>query len=260
MRVDAARDPAREISAGPDETVPGNADRRGVNEAVARRGRAAVGRIVNRRARRGRGDGEREGRVVETAIHAELRVGDHAEKTRIIQRAGRGHGEITAGRDAHKSGHELRFEEEVVVAGTAVQRLHGEHIRPGHEQRGRAGQKHVFGDGCGIGGGGRRIPSRAGWCMATCDLRSVEVGNEAVVITNVERELVERARIGHDERLARVKSGVLSRERGHVAVRGGDGDRGNQLKRVDENRCIIYGRTGVAPSGDQNLPARIYGR
>src|SRR5687768_12984712 len=76
MGIDAAGNPARQESLRADEAVPGDVDWTGKYEPSGGGRRAPVGRVADLSAGRRACDAERKGRVIESAVHAELRVGD----------------------------------------------------------------------------------------------------------------------------------------------------------------------------------------
>jgi len=249
-------------------------DRRGGGRAVAGdardrlrivgwAGRRAVERVANGRPRGRRGDAQQEGLIVEPPVLREMRVLHTLPVLLRVGRTGRGSREVMLPHALVDDLGELGQEEHVAVARRVVQDLHRQHIARGLKQAEVLRDVDVLeGDGLGVGPlpGGLGVVGDRGRGVAARDLHSVQVGDVAVVVLHLQREGIQRLRVGHVERDAGVERGVVGRLHRRLDVRAdqaGEGRAGATAgEGLAEDREAAVGR--IAHQAEAAVPRGIH--
>ena len=198
--------------------------RPGIDRSGGRGRHRAIQGIADFRTGRLTGDRSGDRGVIEAAIHTEFSIPDPSRKTRGIRGSGRGRGEKQRGHRRSARPIHLEIHQEIAVIRVRIESMNREDIGS-REQQSRRDQDDDFlhrrGFRSSAGSGGDAVPCPIRGRIPAGDQLTIEIRDEAVVITHLEFQLLENGWIRYAE-------GRPQQDTAGLRPHGGGEIRGNQ--------------------------------
>ena len=201
LGIDVGGDVGRQERRRPNRHRLVDEDGAAVNRSAGRRRRGSVQRIANLRPRRGRRDGQVEGRTIKPAACVELGILHHPlERRGAVGGSRRGRREITLVGRGDLDAFQLRINQKILIARRKIQSLDRQHVHP-RAQRAQRNVDVLIAERLRLGmlRRSRGIPRHRRRRVPPRHFRAVHIRHEAVVILHPQPQDVVVSRILHRE-------------------------------------------------------------